>query len=201
MNFTNLNRILRLEIFLHKDGQLQATHIILEYNPSTKCFQNPKNVIRARDPRLALIDVSIPGFLAAGPPPVGTQDVQLPAALATRILYSQKQPLPTDEELKEPTPEPVQEVTDRDFEAFYCKDAPSASQAHTSEGMGFKEKTLDLLALLKAHAEGFSLTVAVVSRPPTPTATHASSVDVVDKKRERGQEIKGFEDAEEREVT
>ena len=148
-----------------------------------------------------MIDVSIPSFLATGPPPVGTQDAQLLAALVTRILYSQKQPLPTDEELKEPTPKPMQEVTDRDFEAFYRKDTPSALQARTSEGIGFKEKTLDLLALLTAHAEGSSPVVAVVSRPPTPTATHASSVDVADKKREMGQEIKGFKDTEEREVT
>ena len=38
VNFTDLNWILRLEIFLHKDGQLRATHVILEYKPSTKHF-------------------------------------------------------------------------------------------------------------------------------------------------------------------
>ena len=38
VNFTDLNWILRLEIFLHKDGQLRATHVILEYRPSTKHF-------------------------------------------------------------------------------------------------------------------------------------------------------------------
>ena len=59
VNFKGLNRILRLEIFLHKDGQLRVAHVILGYTPFTKCFQNPKNVIKARDPRLTLIDVAV----------------------------------------------------------------------------------------------------------------------------------------------
>lgn len=67
VNFTDLNQILRFEIFLHKDGQLLATHIILGYKPSTKRFQNPKNFIKARDLRLALIDVAIPGSLLSKP--------------------------------------------------------------------------------------------------------------------------------------
>ena len=71
-----------------------------------------------------------------------------------------------DEEAKEPTPELVQEVTDGDFEVFYRLEAPSAShppprlaqttfsqeEAHTTEGMGFKEKTPNLMALLEAYA-------------------------------------------------
>ena len=40
-NFTDLNRILRLEIFLHKDSQLRAAHVIL--NTSL-----PPNVSKAR---------------------------------------------------------------------------------------------------------------------------------------------------------
>ena len=71
VNFTNLNQILRLEIFLHKDGQLRATHIILGYKPSTKRFQSLENVIKARDIRLALIDVAVPGFLLTKPPSIG----------------------------------------------------------------------------------------------------------------------------------
>ena len=74
VNFVDLNQILKLEIFLHKDGQLRATHIILGYKPFTKCFQNSKNIIKAKDARLALIDVAIPIFLLAEPPLAGTQD-------------------------------------------------------------------------------------------------------------------------------
>ena len=127
MNFKDLNRILRSEIFLHKDGQLRAAHVILGYTPSTKRFQSPKNVIRAKDPRLALIDVAVPGFLLTKPPPERTQDAQLPAPLAAKLIYSQEPTLPSDEEDKESTSESVQEVTDKDFEVFYRLDAPSTS--------------------------------------------------------------------------
>ena len=67
VNFKDLNRIFRSEIFLHRDGQLRATHVILGYKPSTKRFQSPKNIIKAKDSRLVLIDVAIPGFLLTKP--------------------------------------------------------------------------------------------------------------------------------------
>ena len=52
-NFPDLNRIIRSEIFLHKDSQLRAVHIIIRFEPVSKCFQSPKNVIRAKDKQLA----------------------------------------------------------------------------------------------------------------------------------------------------
>ena len=106
MNFSNLNQILQLEIFLHQDKQLQAIHIILGFKPISNRFQNPKLVIKAKDPRLALIDVAVPGFLTK-PPPFGTQDPQLPTPLATKLLYSHKQPLPFDDEQEELKTEPT----------------------------------------------------------------------------------------------
>ena len=81
VNFRDLNRILKSEIFLHRDGQLRVAHIILGYKPSTKRFQSPQNVIKTHDPPLALIDVTVPGFLLTEPPPEGTQDTQIPAPL------------------------------------------------------------------------------------------------------------------------
>lgn len=74
----------------------------LDINLPPSAFESPKNVIKARDPRLALIDVAVPGFLAVEPPSTGTQGAQLLAPLATRMLYSQEQPLPVDEEAKKP---------------------------------------------------------------------------------------------------
>ena len=74
------------EIFLHKDNQLWAAHVILGYKPSTKRFQKLKNIIKARDLHLALIDVAIPRFLLSEPPSEGTQDTQLLAPLAIRPL-------------------------------------------------------------------------------------------------------------------
>lgn len=82
-----LNQILRSEIFLHKDGQLWGVHIILGFNPISKCFQNPKHVIKAKDHKLALIDLAVLGFLIT-PSPFETQDAQLPAPLRTKLPYS-----------------------------------------------------------------------------------------------------------------
>lgn len=93
LNFKDLNRLLKSEIFIHKDSQLRAAHLILRYKPSTKCFQSPKNFIKVKDTRLALIDLVVPGFLLFEPSPEGIQDAQLPAPLAARLLYSHEPPL------------------------------------------------------------------------------------------------------------
>ena len=68
VNFINLNRIIDSEIVLHKDSQLWAVHVILVFETLSKRFQSPKNVIKAKDPRLALIDIAVLGFLLTDPP-------------------------------------------------------------------------------------------------------------------------------------
>lgn len=87
MNFEDFNQILKSAIFLHRDGQLRAVHVILGFKPSSRCFQSLKQVIKTKDPRLALIDVVFPGFLTE-PPPLGPQDAVLFAQLAAKLLYS-----------------------------------------------------------------------------------------------------------------
>nr|POE89184.1 hypothetical protein CFP56_59778 [Quercus suber] len=77
VNRKDLNRILQFEIFLHKDSQLRATHVILGYKPISSNFQSPKNIIKAKDPRLHLIDFAVPGFITS-PPLEGTYHVNLP---------------------------------------------------------------------------------------------------------------------------
>lgn len=67
--------------------------------------------------------------------------------------------------------------------------------------MGFKEKTLDLLTLLTAHAGGSSLAIAVPPHPQTPVATRMQPLDAANKKRKRSQGSKGSEEAEKGEVT
>ena len=106
VNFSELNCILKSEIFVHRDGQLWELHVILGFNPISKCFQIRKHVIRAKDPRLALIDIVVPSFLTT-PPLSETQDAQLPNLLVTKLLYSQEQPIPLNNEAKECTPEPT----------------------------------------------------------------------------------------------
>lgn len=78
MDFANLYRILQSEIFLHRDRQLWAVHVIHGFKLISTHFQSPKHVIKAKDLRLVLIDVVVPKFLI-GPLAPGTQDAGLPA--------------------------------------------------------------------------------------------------------------------------
>ena len=94
-------------------------HILLGFEPISKHFQSPKNVIRAKDRRLTLIDVVVSSFLLTDPSSAGTQDAQLSASLITKLLYSQEPLILSDDEAKESTLEPIQEVIDKDFEVFY----------------------------------------------------------------------------------
>ena len=153
-------------------------HVILGFKPISTHFQFPKHVIKAKDLRLALIDVAVPGFLNK-PPPSGTQDFQLPTPLAAKLLYFHEQPLPFDDEREEPSREPTQKVQDKDFEVFYQedpKDSPTPAYRHlvvaqvsTSQevadilkAMVLKEKMPNLLVLLTAHARGDALVVPIV---------------------------------------
>ena len=132
MNFPDLNQILKSEIFLHRDGQLRAVHMILGFTPISNRFQSPKNMIRAKELRLALIDVAIPGFFIK-PPHSGTQAAQLPDPLAAKLLYSQEQAIPSEDEPEERIPEPTQEDLDKDFEIFYREDpenSPTPTHHH-----------------------------------------------------------------------
>ena len=49
---------------MNNDGQLRATHLILDYKPISRTFLDVGNSIRANDYHLARIDVSRLGFLA-----------------------------------------------------------------------------------------------------------------------------------------
>ena len=64
INVPALNYLLRSQIFVNNDGQLQAAHLILDYEPLSRSFLDVGNAIRANDYRLARIDVSRPNFLA-----------------------------------------------------------------------------------------------------------------------------------------
>ena len=72
VNQPSLEKILKAEVFVHIDGQLRAAYLILDYIPISKSFQAPKCVIKARDPHLHRISVTVPDFLTIGPIPKGT---------------------------------------------------------------------------------------------------------------------------------
>ena len=64
INVPTLNYLLRSQIFVNDDGQLQAAQLVLDYEPILRSFQDVGNAIRANDYRLAHIDVSRAHFLA-----------------------------------------------------------------------------------------------------------------------------------------
>ena len=64
VNKANLDKLLKAEIYVSEaNGQLRAAHLILGYTPISFAFQEPKCVIRARDPRLHRINVAYEGFI------------------------------------------------------------------------------------------------------------------------------------------
>ena len=77
INELDLTKILKAEIFVHIDGQLRAAHLILSYNPLPSSFQAPEYVIKARDPHLHQINITVPDFFILGPFPTGVQQVEL----------------------------------------------------------------------------------------------------------------------------
>ena len=67
LSFTNvatLNYLLRSEIFVSEDRQLRAIHLILDFEPISKTFQEISHAIRVGDHWINCIDVSRPYFLA-----------------------------------------------------------------------------------------------------------------------------------------
>ena len=78
VNVLALNFLLRFEIYVSANGQLRAAPLILDYEPLSRALVDAGQAIRAGSPRLARIDVSIPGFLASRDLP----PVQLPAQRA-----------------------------------------------------------------------------------------------------------------------
>ena len=112
VNETNLIKILKAEIFVHINGQLRVTHIILGYDPISSSFQAPKYVIKANDPRLHHINIAVPSFLAS-PALEGTQLIELPFQCTVEEEATLSQPTP-EETAK------VVEVSDseEDFEVF-----------------------------------------------------------------------------------
>ena len=64
VNALGLNKLLRFEVFISEDGQLRAAHLILEYEPISRIFQDAGQAIRVGDSRLDQTNISKPGFLA-----------------------------------------------------------------------------------------------------------------------------------------
>ena len=69
---------------MSEDGQLRVVHLILDFKPLLDNFQDVGHAIRAGDPRLARINVSMPSFLAREDlPPVKLPLHRFPREVAT----------------------------------------------------------------------------------------------------------------------
>ena len=91
INVPALNYLLRSQIFVNDDGQLRATHLILDYEPLSRSFLNVGNAIRANNYRLACIDVSRPHFLA--PHDLSPVDHSIPQGIPLAAQPIQQVPL------------------------------------------------------------------------------------------------------------
>ena len=80
---------------MHKGGQLRIVYVILGYTPSTKWFQSPKNVIRARDSRLALIDMAVLGFRTLSYPLPQLPNLSIPKSQLSLRTRKTKNPYPS----------------------------------------------------------------------------------------------------------
>ena len=88
VNIKNLNKVLRSKVFVSEDRQLRAVHLILNFVPISDTFQEVKHAIRAGDPRLRKINVSVPGFLARK----DVVPVELPPTLALpKVMASREE--------------------------------------------------------------------------------------------------------------
>ena len=81
-NIVGLNYLLWSKIFVSEDRQLRAVHLILDFEPISRVFQDIGHTIRAGDPRINRIDVSKPNSLAQDDlPPVRLPVQQIPPQL------------------------------------------------------------------------------------------------------------------------
>lgn len=92
-----------------------VAHVILGCKPISSSFQSPKYVIKARDPRLPLIDIVVLGFIA-GSLRKGTQHIYL-----TNLQAAEEELIPLDfeQEKQEETVRVLEAVDlEEDFNVF-----------------------------------------------------------------------------------
>lgn len=64
--FLELNFVLQSEIFVHYNGQLRASHLILGCVPSYTSYQDSSSALTVSSPLLSYLDIRLPGFLPRG---------------------------------------------------------------------------------------------------------------------------------------
>ena len=98
VNQESLEKILKAKVFIHKDGQLRAAHLILNYALISSSFQAPKWQIKEKGPHLHQISVVVLGFLTTDPILEGIAKVALSFQRATEEEETPSQPMIKKEE-------------------------------------------------------------------------------------------------------
>ncbi|KAK9995603.1 hypothetical protein SO802_020289 [Lithocarpus litseifolius] len=189
VNKDSLEKILEAEVFISKDGQLRAVHLILGNKPISSSFQVPKCVIKVKDRRLHQISIAIPGFLLPKGTPIlegtlvtqpileGVPKVPFPPPHTTSEATSSQ---PTDKEEGEVEEEKEKEVVDvSDSDDFYEPSLASCKPRST------------LQELLESQLGGNAPGNGVLTRLPTPPPALPFQLEPSDLKRKR--EPKGKE--------
>ena len=149
---------------MSEDGQLRAAHLILDYEPLSRIFQDIGQAIRAGSPRLARVDVSKPGFLAQRDLPPVQPPIQriLQGVVASRKeIDSTHSSLETEidqfhfNEEDEVLTRPIELLdSDADLDRFSLAHSPrlivariNTSQEIEEEGMDLKQRS-DLKGLM-----------------------------------------------------
>ena len=185
------------------DDQLRVAHLILRYTPISRAFQAPRCVIRAKDPRLHLINVAYEGFVVPEGVPLPTSipftQPLLVATLSARVP-SPSPILQVEEEEEEEQEEEgfvdLTESTDK-FEVF---NQPSSPKNLPNE-MGIQRKPQrspqELLESQPGRGEARKPSQPKLPPPPprspprAPQPPPPSKTEQVDPKRRR--EPKGKE--------
>lgn len=208
-----MDKILKAEVFVHSNGQLRATHLILDYIPISKTFQVPKCIIKAKDSRLHRINVVAPGFLVTRPVPEGTlatipilegiPSVAPPLQCVVEEATS-SQPIVKEEEGKEEDRRVV-ELTDSEnefaiFNQPLSSDSPISNLSHPSlvqennpqgdttfpKEMGIQRKQRSTLQeLLESQPEGKAPGKATQTWLSTPPPAQHTRAELADHKRKR----------------
>ena len=111
INQKSLDKILKVEVFVHSDGQLRAAHLILGYTTISKNYQAPKCIIKAE------------GTFTTNPIPEGIPKVALPPQYKVEKATSSHPATIKEEE------EEIVEVSDSEdeFDVFNQPFSPKAS--------------------------------------------------------------------------
>ena len=210
VNVPALNFLLRSEIYVSADGQLRSAPLILDYVPLSRSVVDAGQAIRAGSPRLARIDVSIPGFLASRdlPPVQLPAQPALPAAVVPVEEVGSSQSSLEDQidqfhfaEEGEVSTRPV-ELSDSDSDLDRASAAPNlglvvaqvdTSQEIEEEGMDLKPKS-GLRGLLSNRNKGQTSKDAPKEQPtskapsPLPPTSDATLQPMPNLRRKRPSE-------------